>query len=207
MTWEPDRKHYPVRGIDVSHHQGEIDWQKVAQNDVAFAYIKATEGTDFKDKAFSQNWRQAKSAGLAHGAYHFFSYCSGGADQAVNFLETIPLTEVMLPPVLDIETPENCPDEPSKETILREVSAFITFVEEATNQQVLIYVPEDIYLRYLAGMGLNRRIWVQSEWRTPDYVTDWSLWQFSNKGSVDGISGNVDLNVLAEGLTLDRILR
>ncbi|AQT43495.1 lysozyme [Bartonella apihabitans] len=62
---------YPVRGIDVSHHQGEIDWHKIKSQNISFAYIKATEGGDFKDPQFKKNWDHALEAGLRVGAYHF----------------------------------------------------------------------------------------------------------------------------------------
>ena len=57
--WEPDPDRYPVRGIDVSHHQGAIDWTAVAADDVAFAYLKASEGGDHRDRRFAANWRAA----------------------------------------------------------------------------------------------------------------------------------------------------
>ena len=82
-TFSPDRGKYPVRGIDVSHHQGPIDWQRVAADDVAFAVIKATEGGDHVDDAFATNLREARAAGLAVGAYHFFTFCRPGGDQAL----------------------------------------------------------------------------------------------------------------------------
>ena len=60
---EPARLLYDVHGIDVSHHQGAIDWQAVAGDGVAFAYIKATEGGDFTDRRFAENWAAAVAAG------------------------------------------------------------------------------------------------------------------------------------------------
>eukprot|EP01030_Chromulinospumella_sphaerica_P019884 gene19884-19787_t len=88
--WEPDPGRYPVRGIDVSHHQGTIDWTAVAADDVAFAYLKASEGGDHRDRTFAANWQAARAAGLKVGAYHFFTFCRPGADQARNFLAAVP---------------------------------------------------------------------------------------------------------------------
>src|SRR3954453_12196349 len=62
-------------GVDVSNHQGEIDWRPVAADDMSFAYIKATEGGDFIDDRFRPNWDGAAAAGLDRGAYHFFTLC------------------------------------------------------------------------------------------------------------------------------------
>ena len=68
----PKISQYPVRGIDVSHHQGKIEWNKVKQENIHFVYIKATEGGDFKDLEFKRNWNEASKVGLLKGAYHFF---------------------------------------------------------------------------------------------------------------------------------------
>src|SRR5437867_1330928 len=65
-----------LRGIDVSHYQGAINWDDVASGGISFAYIKATEGTNFVDPLFAQNWAGAEAAGLRRGAYHFFTLCS-----------------------------------------------------------------------------------------------------------------------------------
>lgn len=101
-----------MRGIDVSHHQGDIDWQRVAADDVAFAIIKATEGGDHIDDAFATNLSEARAAGLVVGAYHFFTFCRPGADQAKNFLAVVPRGEPMLPPVVDIEFWRQLPASP-----------------------------------------------------------------------------------------------
>lgn len=72
--------------VDVSNHQGDIDWRAVARDDIRFAYLKATEGGDFIDKRFEKNWTGAGSADIDRGAYHFFTLCRPGVDQARNFL-------------------------------------------------------------------------------------------------------------------------
>ena len=79
-------------GIDVSHHQGDIDWARVADDDITFAYIKATEGGDFVDAQFADNWEQAGANGVDRGAYHFFTLCRPGLEQAENFLRVVPWT-------------------------------------------------------------------------------------------------------------------
>ena len=102
----PDR--YPIHGIDVSHHQGAIDWKKVAGDGVAFAYLKATEGGDHRDRTFARNWREARAAGIAVGAYHFFTFCRPGAEQAANVLAVVPAAPDALPPAVDLEFGGNC---------------------------------------------------------------------------------------------------
>ena len=76
----------PVQGIDVSYFQGDIDWQKVGDAGVHFAYIKATEGGDRLDPKFIDNWRAAKQAGVARGAYHFMYWCRRANEQASWFM-------------------------------------------------------------------------------------------------------------------------
>src|SRR5262245_21030770 len=104
---------YNVIGVDVSNHQGDINWPALARNHVAFAYIKATEGGDFRDKRFQLNWEGAKRAGLVRGAYHFFKQCRSGAEQAKNFIATVPREHGALPPVIDAEHMGPCPHRPA----------------------------------------------------------------------------------------------
>jgi len=202
MKWEPDRDDYPLRGIDVSHHQDSIDWVKVAGDDVAFAYIKASEGGDFRDSAFLHNWQQARAAGLPTGAYHYFSLCKDGASQARNFLGALPAEPDMLAPMVDLEFEGNCARRPSADDVLKEISAFVAAVEPVAGKRVIFYAPEEFYRTYLKGRGLNRRLWVRSIWRAPAYAADWILWQYHQRGTVDGISGSVDLNVLQKGFSV-----
>lgn len=205
MNWEPDRNQYAIRGIDISHHQGDIDWAQVAADDIAFVYMKATEGGDFKDRAFARNWAGAGGAGLARGAYHFFSLCKSGREQAQNFLSVLPQDSDMLAPVVDLEFTGNCARRPPAEEVLQEISDFVALVEQGRGKQVILYVPEDFYLDYLKGKGLNRRLWTQSIWHSPGYVSDWSLWQYHDRGTIKGISGDVDLNVLHPEKSLDNL--
>lgn len=195
--YRPDYDRYPVRGIDVSHHQGVIDWAKVAGDDVAFAYLKATEGGDFRDRAFARNWREARDAGIAVGAYHFFTFCRPGADQAANFLAVVPVEADAPPPVVDLEFGGNCGRTLDGATMRRELDAFLAPVERAYGKLALLYVtPEflDAYSKQLPA----RALWRRSILRKPDAAASWQVWQYHNRGRVDGIAGPVDLNVFAD---------
>lgn len=199
MSYSPDRRLYPVRGIDVSNHQGAIDWSRVAADDVAFAIIKATEGGDFVDKSFARNLEAAREAGIAVGAYHFFTLCRSGADQARNYLATVPRGRAsLLPPVVDIEFGGNCAARPSTRKFAAELRAFLDPVEAAFGQPAIVYVigeAEEVYASAIPG----RRRWVRSLATHPGHEK-WIYWQFHNKGRIEGIEGNVDLNVLQGGL-------
>lgn len=182
-------------GVDVSHHQGEIDWAAVAGDDIAFAYIKATEGATFVDDDFDRNWEGAGDAGLDRGAYHFFTLCRKGADQAENFLATVPDDDDALPPVIDLELAGNCPDRPSRDDVEREVRAFLRDVEAGTGQEVVLYVGADFEERYGLRDELARPLWHRRILRRPGF-DGWWMWQFTYRAEVDGIDGGVDLNVM-----------
>jgi len=196
-TFSPDRDSYPVRGIDVSHHQGQIDWQRVAADDVAFAVIKATEGGDHVDDAFATNLREARAAGLAVGAYHFFTFCRPGADQAKNFIAVVPHDQPLLPPVVDVEFGGNCPQRPSPEQLNAELQAFLGPVEAAFGKPAIVYLTDDAAEAYSAHIAARPR-WLRSLLILP-HEGDWIYWQYHNRGRVDGIEGDVDLNVLKGG--------
>ena len=195
--YRPEHDRYPVRGIDVSHHQGVIDWAKVAGDDVAFAYLKATEGGDFRDRAFARNWREARDDGIAVGAYHFFTFCRPGTDQAANFLAVVPVEADALPPAVDLEFGGNCGRTLDGATMRRELDAFLAPVERAYGKLALLYVtPEflDAYSKQLPA----RALWRRSILRKPDGAASWHVWQYHNRGRVDGIAGPVDLNVFVD---------
>jgi lysozyme len=196
-AFSPDRSKYPVRGIDVSHHQGQIDWRRVAADDVAFAVIKATEGGDHVDDAFARNLDEARAAGLAVGAYHFFTFCRPGADQAKNFISVVPHDQPLLPPVVDIEFGGNCPQRPTPEQLSAELAAFLAPVEAAFGKPAIVYLTDEAEEAY-AGRIVARPLWLRSLLQQPDR-DDWVYWQYHNKGRVDGINGDVDLNVLQGG--------
>ncbi len=194
MGFSPDRDRYPVRGVDVSNHQGKIDWPRVAADDVAFAIIKATEGGDFVDKSFARNLAEARAAGVAVGAYHFFTFCRPGADQARNFIATVPRGASMLPPVVDIEFGGNCPKRPSQEAFAAELQAFLDPVEAAFGKPAVVYMIGEA-LEVYGDAVPSRRRWVRSLALHPGH-DGWIYWQYHNKGSVEGIDGHVDLNAL-----------
>jgi lysozyme len=196
-AFSPDRQIYPVRGIDVSNHQKTIDWRRVAADDVAFAIIKATEGGDWVDKSFARNIAAAKEAGLAVGAYHFFTFCRPGADQASNFIATVPSDRLLLPPVVDVEFHGNCPQRPTPEQLRAELTAFLDPVEAHFGKPAVIYLTDDAADRYGSVLP-DRPLWVRSLALHPGHE-DWLYWQYHDMGRVDGIEGDVDLNVLQGG--------
>jgi lysozyme len=189
-------------GVDVSGHQGDVDWERVAGDGIAFAYVKATEGGDFVDARFRENWDGAGAAGLDRGAYHFFTLCRPGAEQAEHFLATVPVGDGTLPPALDLELAGNCSQRPDRARVAREVTAFLGRVEAATGEPVVLYVGDDFEDRYRLRDDLRadgpRPIWHRRLHLRPD-VEGWWLWQASDRAAVAGIDGGVDLDVMRPG--------
>lgn len=197
---------HEVKGIDVSHHQGRIVWRKVAKAGISFVYMKATEGNDFVDPSFRANWAGAKAAGLARGAYHFFTLCSPGREQAENYLRVVPKDTNSLPPALDLELFGSCTKRPTREKVLHEIRVWLELVEARYNKRAVLYTSGEFYKVYLSGGGLNRPFWATSLSGKPAYGPEWLLWQYHNEGTIAGIGEKVDLNVLARGKTMRDLL-
>jgi lysozyme len=184
-------------GIDVSAHQGSIDWGAVAADGVHAAYVKATEGATFRDPRFAENWRGARAAGLQVGAYHFFTLCRSGADQATNLISTLAGVDGAsgsgtLPVAVDLELSGNCSARPPRAQVQAEVDAFVEAVEAATGRPVVYYLLGSWAERYPPTS--DRADWVRRLLWRPD--GDWAWWQVNSRARVDGIDGPVDLNVV-----------
>lgn len=184
-------------GIDVSRRQGTIDWSAVAGDDIAFAYIKASEGGDFVDDRFEENWAGAGAAHLERGAYHFFTLCRSGADQARNFLATVP-ADAELPPAIDLELAGNCAARPSRDRVLTEIGRFVDPVEAAGGAPVVLYIGDDFESRYHVRDELDRPVWHRRLFLHPD-VGAWWIWQVHGRAHVAGIDGPADLDVMRGG--------
>jgi len=193
-NYRPDLRPGERYGVDVSNHQGEIDWERVVADDIGFAYIKATEGGDFVDRSFERNWKGAEAAGVDRGAYHFFTLSRPGAEQAENFLRTVP-ADPELPPAIDLELGGNCATRPDQAWIDREVGDFLAAVEAETGERVLLYIGPEFEDVYPIKEGLDRPIWHRRFVLRPD-GEPWSVWQLQSVADVDGIDGGVDLNVM-----------
>jgi lysozyme len=180
-------------GIDVSHHQGAIDWQAVAADGTSFAYIKASEGVDLVDPEFARNWRGAGTAGVDRGAYHFFTLCSPGRAQAQAFLDVMP-DDGELPPALDLELAGNCSTRPDPSVVARELRDFLSLVEGSTGPLVVLYVGDEFEDAYPVRDTLPNPLWIRRLFRRPN--VDWLVWQVEGYARVDGIDGRVDLDVM-----------
>lgn len=196
---------YPVHGVDVSHYQGEIDWDVLAAQDIQFAYIKATEGSSHVDERFDENYREARKTELRVGAYHFFSFDSTGATQAENFIRTVENFDGMLPPVVDVEFYGNMgADPPALEEVRTQLQAYLEAVEEAYGLRPVIYATYESWELYIKDQFEDYPLWIRDIWRKPKADVNWTLWQYTNRGRLKGFSGEepyVDLNVFRGDFT------
>jgi lysozyme len=186
---------YDVIGVDVSNHQGDIDWPTLARSNTAFAYVKATEGGDFRDRRFHANWDGARRAGLPRGAYHFFTQCRTGAEQARNFMGLVPRELGALPPVLDLEHMGPCRSGPQLANLVEEITTALSMLEQHYGRRPLLYVTPEFDTVYLRGHFAGETFWTCSLVVPPWFRTrQWLLWQYHSCGRREGVNGPVDLN-------------
>jgi lysozyme len=182
-------------GLDVSHYQGEIDWQAVAADGISFAYIKSTEAGDWADEYFVPNWLGARTAGLEVGAYHFFTFCRTGADQAANVLRVVPADEADLPLAVDLEFANHCSQRSDPEGLRAELRMFIDMIEATTGGTVVLYVEDAFDDVYKIKDNFDNVLWQRDIGETPPSGQRWFMWQFSDRATVDGVNGGVDMNL------------
>ena len=201
LIWEgeillnyPSEERYPVRGVDVSSYQGDIDWQILSGEGISFAFIKATEGSSHTDSRFAYNFENAQKHGILTGAYHFFSKRSSARDQAYFFLENVPLEEGDLPPILDVE---HKPNDKTVEEFQRDVLTWLHIVENKYHVKPIIYTYYKFKENYLADERFDDYpYWIAHYYvDVMQYSGPWKFWQHTDAGRVAGIEGEVDFNI------------
>ena len=190
-----DRYRYPIAGIDVSKHNGKIDFEQVKADDYQFVFIKASEGKTYRDDAFVDNYRKARDAGLKVGAYHFFRKNRTGREQADNLLGVIEGRPMDLPLVIDLEDDWGNGATTSRETAVERVMEMINILNDK-GYQVMIYTNLDGYNKYYKDLLADHDLWLCS-FTSPDLLPSLPhcIQQFSHEGRVSGVDGDVDLNV------------
>lgn len=202
-----------AQGIDISHHNGTVDWAKVRADGISFAFLKASEGRSYRDPTFPGHLKAARAAGILVGAYHFVTSQSVDAarEEAANFMGAITaaggIDLLDLPPVMDYE---NNPGQLTKAQINAVAESFLTTVESLSGRRPIIYTGNSFAANFGANLGAYP-LWVARYSTTPP--TDvaawgkWTFWQYSDgqqggarsdgSRSVAGVSGYVDLNEYA----------
>ena len=217
LTYTSDR----IYGIDISRFQHEkgkkkfgIDWQRLrishlgtssrkringhVDYPISFMYIKATEGISIRNRYYAADYRQARSHNIHVGSYHFFSTTTPGAAQARHFLRHARLSKGDLPPVLDIEpSTAQIKRMGGPEALWREVRAWLRVVRQRSGVAPVLYISQmfvNTYLPYAPDVRSNHPVWIA---RYGEYKPDVRLayWQLCADGRVNGIRGEVDINV------------
>ncbi|HMH33272.1 MAG TPA: GH25 family lysozyme [Puia sp.] len=191
---------YAIHGIDVSKYQNIIDWESVKGMNIGavrigFAFMKATEGLGNEDAFFERNWKKAKDAGMVRGAYHFFLATKSGKAQAENFIKSVNMVSGDLPPVLDIEQTYGVPTDKLKERALE----WLETVRAYYGTVPMVYTNVEFYKKYLKDDFDKYPLWVAHylQPERPRISRNWSFWQHSESGKVNGIVTKVDFNVFS----------
>ena len=186
-------------GIDVSHYQGTVNWASVSASGVGYSMIKASEGESYTDPMFSTNWAGCKNNGLLCGAYHYFLPSDSflkQADLLVGQLSAVNFTPQQdLPPAIDCEDMEGC----SASTYLYALKELLLLVQKQIGCAPMIYVSPAFWQGLGSPDFTEYPLWVAnytsaSEPEVPAPWKSYALWQYSEKGSINGIDGSVDLD-------------
>lgn len=190
-------KNYKSIGLDVSHHQGEIDWdfllhEKGFDTIIDFVYCKVTEGTDHTDTQWERNRSYLNKHGILNGAYHYFKPFKSPNAQVKHFLNNYRIRSIDLPPVIDVEE-----EGESDEKLIQAVRTWCELVRKETGIRPIIYTSLHFYKTKFRGKIKGYNYWLAAYSKEPEYMTDKEVlhWQFSESARLPGIDEFVDLNV------------
>ena len=196
-----DENRYPVKGVDVSSYQLEIDWKGLEDEGFKFAFVKATEGSSHVDERFEYNWNEANKTDMKIGAYHFLSYDTNGEAQAKNYIDTVNKKLGMLPPVVDVEFyGEYQEKHPAKNTVREVLTTVLDELEDHYHKKPIIYTNSYIYDEYISGIYEDYDIWISAH-DIPETLSDrkkWSFCQYTFYGKSENVAAGekyVDMNV------------
>ena len=197
-----------IYGIDVSHHQGKIEWGKVKKwknKKLDFVYIKATEGATYIDETYKTNIKEAKENDFLVGSYHYFRTTSSIENQFQNFIKTIDKSEQDLIPLIDVEEKTNW----TNKEFHKNFKAFLNMVENYFGQKPMIYTVNSFYNLNLSGKYKEYHFLIGRYGENAPNMRDktsWTIWQFSETGKVEGIPKDVDIDVLNDKYNLQDLL-
>ena len=189
-----------IHGIDVSHHQKDIDWTKVKEQGVTFVFVKATEGVDYLDTMFVKNWKDLEEENMIRGAYHFYVSDDDPLEQAEWFVKNIGSFEGILPPVMDVERAGH--DHITPEAYREKLVKCLGHVEKLTGQLPILYSSPNFAKKYLASDEFGKyKLWIAeygveqptipNAWQKPG----WDFWQNTYQDKVPGVPVEVDRNI------------
>lgn len=189
------------QGVDLSHYQGDVDMDRLADQGIDFLYIKATEGVSYTDQYYETNATHAEKAGLLSGAYHFFVFDCDGASQAEHFIDVIGRQNGRLTPAVDIEYyGDKRKDKLDVDQVRRFLQECLDVLEGQYGRKPVIYTTLPFYYRYIRGKFEEYPLWIRNVYFPADISVGrkWAFWQYDGTGELDGYRGEtkyIDRNV------------
>lgn len=182
-------------GMDISHYQGEVDWDRLISKSsvkISFVFCKATEGTNLLDKKWKSNYLELRKRNIPVGAYHYFKPNKDVAKQAHFFLKHYDPKQSDLPPVIDVEEENGSPIE-----LRNNVKKWMDIVHEETGRQPIIYTNYHMFSTIFKPHFRTYTFWIANYSDRPERMQDSRIqfWQYTDQGMVPGIDENVDLNM------------
>ena len=190
-------------GIDVSHHNGKINWKQVP--DVEFVYIKATEGATYADPMYQQNIEGARAKKLRVGAYHYFRTTSSVQKQFDNYKKHVKKSDIDLIPMVDVEECKKWSAVQFQDSLMR----FIQLVKSHYGKTPMIYSVNTFYNRYCAPRFNNYHLLIGRYGINEPVIKGrgtYTIWQKSQTGKLSGISKNVDIDFFRKNVSVNDIL-
>lgn len=182
-----------IKGVDISKYQGNVDFEKLKSAGIHYVFIRATEGITYQDEDYKQNHAGAKAAGLRVGVYHFYETNDDPIAQLNNFKTLVSLSTGDLAPVIDIEKLHQKDDQDLIVNLLK----FLDGLESHYGIKPIVYTGKNFanqylqdfsdYPLWLAEYGVNQPT-IPANWK------DWTFWQWSQSGTINGIDGAVDMD-------------
>jgi lysozyme len=196
-----------IYGIDVSHHNGKIDWKKVHDEytNLQFVYIKCTEGTTYKDQTCITNAKEAKKQGFLIGGYHYFKMTSSAHCQFQNFKSMLDLMKTDLIPMVDVETFDGKEKQEGQDSL----QVLLNLLEQEYGVTPMIYGTNHSYNKYCAPRFNKYPLYIGRHGDKPPVITGsghYTIWQYTDKGIMRGIKKKVDLCQFHPKKTINDIL-
>ena len=193
-------------GIDVSHYQGNIDWDAVVSGTpISYVYLKATEGASLVDDTYQRNLNEARRVGLSVGSYHFYRPNVDWKKQFDNMVSVVKTDNQDLVPIIDIEHRGSV----SEETFISDLRSFIEKVTEYYGKKPLLYTYHNFYNRYLQGEFTDYHFMI-ARYRSDSPILndgkDYIMWQYTSTGSIPGIRGHVDRSKIMGNFSLNQVM-
>ncbi len=190
-------------GIDISKHQGTIDWEELKRNpNIKYVYIKATEGSDYVDPKYKENIRNARKHGFKVGSYHFLTNKSSARGQFQNFIRNVNRDEQDLLPIIDVEVCRQW----SSQQLRDSIKVFADLVEDYFGCKPMIYTSEKFFTKHLGRAFADYPLFIAKySANRPEIGYRWILWQFSDCGYFKAVKGNygeVDLGRFNKGCSI-----